>query len=160
MNFVVGYIDDITIGGHTFTVDEDVTRIRRNRPSLGLHLNITKCELISLIMPVQSQLLNEFIAVSQPDASLLGAPLFPGALQDAAPNKKLEEYKRLSSNIKLINTHDTLLILKASSSTSHILFMLRYSPCLGNAILSQINEVLKSNISHISYVVWSDEKYI
>ena len=42
-------------------------------------------------MPVQSQLLNKFIAVSPLDASLLGAPLFPGALQDAALNKKLEE---------------------------------------------------------------------
>ena len=69
---VVGYIDDITIGGHISTVDEDVTIIKRNGPSLGLHLNITKCELISSVMPVQSQSLNEFIAVSPPDASLLG----------------------------------------------------------------------------------------
>ena len=76
-------IDDITIGGHISTVDEDVTIIKRNGSSLGLHLNITKCELISSIMPVQSQSLNEFIVVSPPDASLLGAPLFPGALQDA-----------------------------------------------------------------------------
>ena len=65
---VVGYIDDITIGGHISTVDEDVTIIKRNGPSLGLHLNITKCELISSVMPVQSQSLNEFIAVSPPDA--------------------------------------------------------------------------------------------
>ena len=120
---VVGYIDDITIGGHISTVDEDVMIIKRNGPSLGLHLNITKCELISSVMPVQSQSLNEFIAVLPPDASLLGAPLFPGALQDAELNKKLEEFKRLSSNIKLINAHDALLILKASSSTSHVLFM-------------------------------------
>ena len=157
---VVGYIDDITIGGHISTVDEDMTIIKRNGPSLGLHLNITKCELISSVMPVQSQSLNEFIAVSSPDSSLLGAPLFPGALQNAALNKKLEEYKRLSSNIKLINAHDVLLILKASSSTSHVLFMLRCSPCLGNAILSQIDEVLKSNISHIANVVLSDVQWI
>ena len=89
---------------------------------------------------------------------LLGAPLFPGALQDAALNKKLEEFKRVSSNIKLINAHDALLILKANSSTSHILFMLRCSPCLGNAILSQTDKVLKSNISHIANVVLSDEQ--
>ena len=55
-----------------------MTIIKRNEPSLGLHLNITKCELISSIMPVQSQSLNEFIALSPPDASLLGAPFFPG----------------------------------------------------------------------------------
>ena len=107
-------------------------------------------------MPVQSQSQNEFIAVSPPDASLFGAPLFTGALQNAARNKKLEEFKRLASNIKLINTHDALLILKTSSSTSHVLFLLRCSPCLGNAILSQIGEVLKSNFSHIANVVLSD----
>ena len=92
IELVVGYIDDITIEGHISTVDEDVTIIKRNRFSLGLHLNITTRELISSIMSVQSQSLNEFIAVSSLDVSLLGAPLFPGALQDAALNKKLEEY--------------------------------------------------------------------
>ena len=157
---VAGYIDDIRIGGHISTVDEDVTIIKRNGPSLGLHLNITKCELISSVMFVQSQSLNEFIVVSPPDESLLGVPLFPGALQDAALNKKLEEFKRLSSNIKLINAHDALLILKASSNTSHVLFMLRCSPCLGNAILCEIDEVLKFNISHIANVVLSDVQWI
>ena len=38
----VGYIDDITIRGHIFTVDEDVTIIKRYGHSLRLHLNITK----------------------------------------------------------------------------------------------------------------------
>ena len=84
---VVSYIEDITIGGHISTVDEDVRIIKRKGPNLGLHLNVTKCELISSVMPIQSQSVNEFIAVSPPDASLLGAPLFPGALQDAALNK-------------------------------------------------------------------------
>ena len=50
--------------------------------------------------------------------------------------------------------------MKASSSTSHVLFMLRCSPCLGNAILSQIDEVLKANISHIANVVLSDVQWI
>ena len=39
-------------------------------------------------------------------------------------------------------------------------FMLRCSPCLDNAFLSQINEVLKSNISHIVNVVLSDVQWI
>ena len=99
-----------------------------------------------------------FIAVSSPNASFLGAPLFLGIAQDAALNKKLEEFKRLSTNIKSINAHDALLILKASSSTSHVLFMLRCSPCLGNSILSQIDDILRSNISHIANVVLSDKQ--
>ena len=57
-------------------------------------------------MPVEFQSLNKFIAVSPPDASFLGAPYFPGALQDAALNKKLQEFKKLSSNFKLTNAHD------------------------------------------------------
>ena len=39
-------------------------------------------------------------------------------------------------------------------------FMLRCSPCLSNAILSQIDEVLKSNINHIANVVLSDVQWI
>ena len=38
--------------------------------------------------------------------------------------------------------------------------MLRCSPCFGYAILSQIDEVLKSNISHIANVVLSDVQWI
>ena len=83
---VVGYINNITIRGHISTVDENVTIIKRNGPSLGLHLNITKCELVSSVMPVQSQSVNKFIAVSPPDANLLGAPLFSETLQNAALN--------------------------------------------------------------------------
>ena len=46
-------------------------------------------------MSVKSQSLNEFIAVSPPDTSLLDAPLFPGTLQDSK-----QEVRRLSTNIK------------------------------------------------------------
>ena len=53
-----------------------------------------------------------------------------------------------------------MLILKASSSTSHVPFMLRCSPCLDNAILSQFDEVLKSNFSHIANVVLHDVQWI
>ena len=38
--------------------------------------------------------------------------------------------------------------------------MLRCSPCFGNAILSQIDEVLKSNISHIANIALSDVQWI
>ena len=38
--------------------------------------------------------------------------------------------------------------------------MLRCSPCLGNAILSQIDEVLKSNISLIANITLSDVQWI
>ena len=38
--------------------------------------------------------------------------------------------------------------------------MLRCSPCFGNAILSQIDEVFKFNISHIANFVLSDAQLI
>ena len=77
---VVDYIYDISIGGHISTVDEDVTIIMRSGASLLMHFNITRCELISSIMPFESQSLNEFIAISSPDASIFGAPLLRGTL--------------------------------------------------------------------------------
>ena len=60
----IGYVDDIATGGHISTVNEDLMAIKHiYRPSIRLHRNITKCELISAIRPVESQSLNEFIAV-------------------------------------------------------------------------------------------------
>ena len=59
-----------------------------------------------------------------------------------------------------MNAYDALLFLEDCSSTSRILFLLRCSPCLDNAIFSQIDEVLKSNISHIANVVLSDKQWV
>jgi len=52
---------------------------------MGLHLNISKCELIySSDFQVSDTTSKSFSQTSNADASVLGAPLFPGVVLDEA----------------------------------------------------------------------------
>ena len=59
----IGYIDDITVGGTLTSVEHDDNAIRNNGPSVGLYLNVTKCELITTTTPAQTSFLSEFFVV-------------------------------------------------------------------------------------------------
>jgi hypothetical protein len=43
----IGYLDDITLGGSKSTVNSDVLKIVESGATIGLHLNMSKCEVIS-----------------------------------------------------------------------------------------------------------------
>ena len=45
-NLVEGYMDDITLGGKSNIVAEDIATILTRGSTQGLHLNAKKCELI------------------------------------------------------------------------------------------------------------------
>ena len=46
--FFVGYMDDITIGGLVASVASDINVIMDDGSAKGMHLNVAKCELISI----------------------------------------------------------------------------------------------------------------
>ena len=78
-----GYLDDITLGGPVEMVAFDVAEIMRIGAEIGLSLNVSKCELIAYSDEVISDtLLQSFNRVEIEDATLLGAPLFPGPALD------------------------------------------------------------------------------
>jgi Reverse transcriptase (RNA-dependent DNA polymerase) len=156
----IAYIDDITIGGTEHTVSHDVECIKSEGESFGLSLNAPKCELISSSLSVQCQTFSNFIPVKPSDMCLLGAPLFEGTSLDNRLKEKLHDFERLSSNIRSITSHDALLILRFSLSTPKILHLLRCSPCFGNPILSEIDNVFRLNICHIANVDLSDEQWV
>jgi Reverse transcriptase (RNA-dependent DNA polymerase) len=149
---VIGYIDDITIGGSISSVQLDIDIITKHGSDYGLHLHIPKCELISNSSCKESSSLSDFIAVKPADACLLGAPLFAGSTLDQTLQHKFDELSRLSTNIRSISAHDALFILRFSLSTPKILHLLRCSPCYGHPTLSKIDDLLKANISYIANV--------
>ena len=52
---VLGYLDDITLGGGTDTVIRDFLQLESKAADLGLSLNRSKCELICLISAARRQ---------------------------------------------------------------------------------------------------------
>ena len=72
----LGYQDDLTLGGEKSTVAADMELIERESESLGLHLNHSKCEVISRNdTSTKFNNLQNFKPVKLKAASLLGASL-------------------------------------------------------------------------------------
>ena len=77
-NLVEGYMNDITLGGKSGTVADDVATIRTLSSTLGLHLNAKKCELIQRCKITTEPAFRDFVITSKENATLLGAPLTDG----------------------------------------------------------------------------------
>ena len=73
---------------------------------------------------------------------------------------KLEELERLSTNLRSIDAHDALLIIKFSLNTSRVMHLLRCSPCCGHPLLKELDNLQRSNICHIANVDLSDVHWI
>ena len=108
-------MDDITIGGSVASVASDIKVIIDDGSAKGMHLNFTKCELISNDMPPTIVPLDQFIHVKQDVAKLLGTSLLTGKALDKALEKKYDEFKRASERLQLNTSHEALVLLKSSS---------------------------------------------
>ena len=88
----LGYLDDVNLGGTVKAVASDVAEIIRAGSEIGLSLNVSKCELIAhKDFQVDDALLQSLHRVEFEDASLLGAPLFPGVALDTAWDDRCED---------------------------------------------------------------------
>ena len=76
-------MDDVSLGGPVDRVVSDIIEISKVGSSMGLTLNPSKCELIAhQDLSVKDDCLLSFVRVNVSDATLLGAPLFPGPVLD------------------------------------------------------------------------------
>lgn len=158
---LIGYMDDVTVGGPATSVANDLVALQTACASLGLELNAGKCEVISHpftdLRPFS--LMSNFQRKAVEEASLLGAPLGAGAALSEALLSKLDEIKLASSRLNLISSHDALTILKASCSASKLLFLLRSAPCVGHQTLASIDRVFRSSLSIVTNVDLSERQW-
>jgi hypothetical protein len=73
---MIGYLDDLTVAGPAETVARDVGLIIQIGCSMGLQLNVSKCELICVtensVTDDTDPMLSSFKIVQSVDAPLLG----------------------------------------------------------------------------------------
>ena len=147
---------DITIGGPVTSVVSDNKVILEDGSAKGMHLNATKCELISNDISPTIVPLDQF-AHTKPDvATLLGAPLLIGKALDKALEKKYDEFKRISERLQLITSQDALVLLKSSCSSPLLMHILRSSPCDCHMTLTSISDVLCDCLIYIANVSIND----
>ena len=109
---VVGYLDDITLGGPESVVSGDIERVSAASTELGLFLNRRKCEVFhEADYHPTSENLDEFIHFTPAEASLLGTALFADQALDDLLSAKLAELRRVIERLEKISAHDALLML-------------------------------------------------
>ena len=147
--FVVGYLDDVTLGGHASIVMADITAIERSAAVLGLILNRVKCEVISST-PLSRQLFQaasvSFTEVGRDDSTLLGSPLSEEGV-DRAIIAKRTDLMTLLSRLKYLPAHDSLYLLKSVFAIPKLLFILRTSPCFNSNELLSYDVELRNAMS-------------
>ena len=103
------YLDDVTLGGPQDVVISDIQRITTEGGDLGLHLNPSKCEVITNPgLTVSDPTLQSFKQVEVQDATLLGASLFPGSVLDST----WDDLTRAADRFRSINAQDALILLR------------------------------------------------
>ena len=98
-----------------------------NNNEIGLQLNHSKCELVSLHTRKNKFFVDagwNFKEISREDVCLLGAPLSKFGV-DAAISTKREELNVLVRRLKLMPGHDCLFLLKNALAIPKLLYILR-----------------------------------
>jgi len=112
---VLGFLDDVALGGDAASVLKDFILLEAAAKQLGLELNRNKCEIVGLSDDTRALFASHGINLpetSPADVILLGAPLSAGPNLDAVLESKRLELQRLSKRLELMPSHDSLYLLR------------------------------------------------
>jgi len=127
-SLVLGYMDDVTLGGPPDAVSQDVELFRSKGQDIGLILNSAKCEVICHQHPMSNEF-NQFQMLPLDAATLLGAPINTGSALDEAITSRNAALKTAVDRLYTLPAHEALVLLKSSLSTPKVMHILRCSPC-------------------------------
>ena len=170
-DLVLGYLDDLTLGGPSETVAEDVNIVEALGSEMGLTLNRAKCEIFhadsngaaaaaSIDADTNHNAFLGFKALPPCDADLLGAPLAVGSHMDLVLGKKVTDLSRATNRLAKIQAHDGLVILQHATGAPNLTHILRASPCADNPALLEFDNVLRQSLSRISNCALSDKAWL
>lgn len=156
------YLDDGCLIGTIEQINEDLRTILDHQISLGLILNINKCELfdpMSLCGAFGSDSLKQMPTINVHNATLLGTPLFYQSAEKII-QEKINTMIKLVDRLKDLDSHYGFYILKNCFSIPKFLYVLRTFPCfeLPHKLLqfddiqrTSLETILNCNITPESY---------
>jgi len=140
-----------TLGRNVATVAQDVRRIVELGSKMGLILNA--CELVAHSgLVVNDPIPRSFSRVEPGDATLLGAPLFPGRVLNDFWSDRCRDLSRAVDRLCLVGRQDALILLRASFSAPRIEYLLRCSPSVDAPGPPEFDNLLRTALSRISTI--------
>jgi len=141
----LGNLDDVTLGGLPDEVGTDVSRIIVVGQSLGLQLNVAKCEVVTHPgTAISDPTIGLFTAVSLKDSILLGSPppLFPGPMLDKTWSDGCNDLSRAVERLSMVGSQEVLILLPATFSAPRVHHLLRCSPSVDHVALTTFDDLL------------------
>jgi hypothetical protein len=148
-DLVIGYLDDLTLGGTEEMLSEDLKIVKIEGESVGLKLNVSKCELINKKGFTANNDFQNFLQLEPNSAHLLGAPLCEGPAMDKSLQDRCNDLKRSADRLQELASHDALLLLRVSFSAPKMLHILRSSPCSGHTALDLFDDLVRDSLQVI-----------
>ena len=159
---VLGYLDDITLGGDAEICLGDFLRLETVSEDFGLTMNRSKCEVIGHNNVTRTLFFASGVTLpetSKSTAVLLGSPLSAGQHLDQILNGKKLELQKLTSRLKLMPSHDSLFLLRNVLTAPRLMYLLRSAPCTDSPELPLYDEVIRSALSATINVDLNDERW-
>ena len=91
-----------------------------------------------------------FIVISLDEASLLGVPLLPGKKLDDLLSGHCSDLSCATDRLKLIESHNALILLRTCFYAPEIQHILRYTPSLDKPCLRTYDILLRTGLSTIT----------
>ena len=158
------YLDDGALGGKHEDVIDDLRIIKEEGSSLGLALNLSKCEVAFLDADSKCCGIDtHFSAMSTVDPAkltLLGAPIGDEQSVEECLASKNESFSRLCSRLELMEAHDALYLLRFCFAAPKLLYILRCSPCFKSGALGIFDQQLRSCAGKILNINFSDQAWL
>lgn len=147
----IAYLDDITLGGSLDSIESDVAHIQTTGIEYGVELNVVKCEATAnnnntiLAAPA----LAGFSFVNQDELTLLGAPVLGDTALNYCLTKKVDDLKRATKRLQLLESHDALFLLKNCLSIPKMTYILRTSVASDSHQLDTFDKTMKEALSNV-----------
>jgi len=142
-------------------VGSNISRIIEVGQSLGLQLNVAKCEVVTHPGTVISDpTIGLFTVVSLKDLVLLGFPLFPGPMLDKTWSDRCNDLSRAVERLSMVGSQYALILLRASFSAPRVHHLLRFSPSVDHETLTTFDDLLRSALSQITNSNLTDTQWL
>ena len=163
----IWYLDDGTLAGRPESVCSDFEAIIAAQDSLGLKVNVSKCEFsvlgsdpgpIDFVRDSFSAKFQGAKFVPPKDLRILGTPLFQEAL-DPEISSRLAAFKTTCSRLELLEHHDALFLLKNVFHIPKLLYLLRTAPCFSSSVLEDFDKTAKTCLEAITNCHLDDQAF-
>ena len=159
---ILGYLDDITIGGNARTCLDDFLHLEDAARRLGLEMNRSKCEVVGHTNKTRTLFATHNVTLPETSPStvvLLGAPLSAGDHLDTVLDKKKQELSLLTKRLELMPAHDSLYLLRNVLTAPRLMYLLRTAPCTDSPVLQLYDTVIRESLSTTLNVDLDDDRW-